>query len=189
MLNSKKFSSIYRGIVEDINDPENLGRCRVRVPVVHGQQSSGSTLPWARPIVTTPVRKGRGSFIIPDEGDIVWVIFEGGEKSSPIYIGGTHAKGELSVDKDTVDFYIEEDMRVSYRRKENKYIIDVGGNHISIDKESVSITDTIIEGNLNVLGNLTVSGTATLGGLLVTGHAHFGGTVSGLPVIEVPDSD
>ena len=44
---AEEFPKLYRGIVEDNKDPKKLGRCRVRVPSIHGSLDSslcGATL-------------------------------------------------------------------------------------------------------------------------------------------------
>lgn len=88
---AEEFPKLYRGIVEDNKDPKKLGRCRVRVPSIHGSLDfKTDLLPWARPITQTPVSHGRGSVILPDKGDVVWVMFESGDKEYPVYFGGTY---------------------------------------------------------------------------------------------------
>lgn len=56
-INSYEPNAFYIGIVEDTNDPYKLGRVRVRIPAIHGTNSSQSyyidslDLPWAKPAV------------------------------------------------------------------------------------------------------------------------------------------
>lgn len=145
---------LYRGQVINNNDPKNLGKCKIRVPAVHGELTSpDSVLPWARPLVLSPVAKGRGSVNIPRVGDIVWVLFEGADKDYPVYLGGTYAIDELSIDKDRIDFYIENSLAISYMRETNEYIVSVGNNSISISDNGISL-----RGNVNIEGDLTVTG-------------------------------
>jgi len=51
-LTDKRFYGIYRGIVSDINDPDNLGRIRMKVPQILGPAVTG----WAWPIIGVPVQ-------------------------------------------------------------------------------------------------------------------------------------
>ena len=177
---SRNCPYLYRGIVESTEDPANLGRCRIRVPSIHGSLvSSVEALPLARPIATIPVKEGRGSFALPDVGDIVWVLFEGGEKSCPVYFGGTYGKGELELDKDSVDFYIEDNTRISYSRKDNSYSIKIGNTQLNLTNEGVQVI-----GDLNITGNLNVAGHVSVGSLYVEGNTRFNGSVSGLPEIR-----
>jgi hypothetical protein len=74
----------YRGIVVDNKDPQGLGRIKVRVPVVAGND----TLPiWCYPESLGAGQKS-GFFWPPDEGDGVNVWFEMGDTRFPNYTGG-----------------------------------------------------------------------------------------------------
>ena len=138
----KNYPSIYRGIVEDNKDPKNLGRCKIRVPSVHGELTYPiDILPWARPVVLSPVKKSRGSVNLPDVGDIVWVLFEGSDKDFPVYFGGTYATGDVEVDNNIVDFYIEGNDKISYNRSSHTYDIKIGDRHILVSPELITIKD------------------------------------------------
>lgn len=91
-MKDKVYDGIYRGVVEDVNDPLKIGRCKIRVPSIHGnlQQSEIKLLPWARYVSPLPTGKDKGMYIIPELKDVVWVIFEGGNKNYPVYIGSTY---------------------------------------------------------------------------------------------------
>ena len=152
---SNNYHSLYRGVVEDNIDPEGLGRCKVRVPSIHGELSYRiEILPWARPLVLSPVKEKRGHVMIPDIGDVVWVLFEGSNRQFPIYFGGTYALGDLEVTNSIVDFYIENDDRISYNRDSRTYDIQIGERHIIITPQSI-----FIDGNVTIKGNLHVTGT------------------------------
>ena len=97
-LDSLKFdySQIYRGTVVDNDDPLKLGRVKVRVPQIHGSESNTESdiylptfsIPWATSAVMVGAGNNTGSYLIPNIGDIVFVTFEGGKASYPIYFGG-----------------------------------------------------------------------------------------------------
>lgn len=86
----------YAGLVEKTNDPEGLGRVKVRVPHVYGVSGSGTgyigvnDLPWALPAGMPAGGSGSsgGFSMIPDIGDKVWVRFLDGEPEKPIYEWG-----------------------------------------------------------------------------------------------------
>jgi len=71
----------YRGIVSDNNDPLQKGRIKVRVPDVLGDLEN-----WAVPCVPCS-GKGPGTFALPEPGAGVWVEFEKGDPSFPIWSG------------------------------------------------------------------------------------------------------
>jgi hypothetical protein len=96
----KAYHGAYRGYVEYINDPMQVGRVKVRVPAIHGLPAQVPTegLPWA--YVTAPFGGGHdfGSKMIPPVGTTVFVMFEMGSKEFPIVIGtwdGTPSKPAL----------------------------------------------------------------------------------------------
>jgi uncharacterized protein involved in type VI secretion and phage assembly len=74
----------YRGLVVDNQDPENLGRLRVRVPRVLGPDVVTG---WATPCVPYGGDRNQGFFCIPDAGASVWVEFEAGDLEFPIWVG------------------------------------------------------------------------------------------------------
>jgi uncharacterized protein involved in type VI secretion and phage assembly len=77
-----RFYGKYRGIVTDVNDPENLGRIRARVPEVLDDVES----PWALPCAPY-AGDGVGSYTIPPVGAGVWIEFEAGDPARPIWVG------------------------------------------------------------------------------------------------------
>ena len=74
---SNKYFGPYRGIVTDNNDPSGRMRIRVRVPDVLGELET----PWASPCVPPGVRS------VPDIGTLVWIEFEAGDVSQPVWMG------------------------------------------------------------------------------------------------------
>jgi hypothetical protein len=84
------FYGKYRGEVVDNQDPDNLGRVMVRVREVLGDVPSG----WAWPCV--PYTGAQvGLFAIPPIGAGVWIEFEAGDTSRPIWTGGWWSAGEV----------------------------------------------------------------------------------------------
>jgi hypothetical protein len=73
----------YRGVVSDIADPESLGRVKAKVPAIFGNQEE---CPWAMPAVPFAGPQ-HGLVLLPEVGDGVWIEFEGGDLSRPIWSG------------------------------------------------------------------------------------------------------
>lgn len=71
------------GIVTNITDPEALGRIKVRFPWLHNDVESN----WAR-IAQPYAGAGRGAFWLPEIGDEVCVVFDGGDPNHPYILGG-----------------------------------------------------------------------------------------------------
>lgn len=82
-------TDFYYGIVEYINDPAQLGRVKVRIPVLHRQDViTTDNLPWAWPCVPFGGGPGFGTFMVPPEGSTVFVLFIHGETGNvPVYMG------------------------------------------------------------------------------------------------------
>lgn len=76
----------YPALVEDIRDPEGQGRVMVTLPWMPDTGSSRYTA-WAR-MATLMGGDNRGSWFIPDSGDEVLVLFEGGDPRRPYVVGG-----------------------------------------------------------------------------------------------------
>jgi uncharacterized protein involved in type VI secretion and phage assembly len=84
----------YRGTVVDNQDPAKQGRLRVRVPDVLGKTVSASAMPCA-PYVSASA----GFHAVPSTGTDVFVEFEAGDLSRPIWTGGLWQGGELPPDE------------------------------------------------------------------------------------------
>jgi hypothetical protein len=74
----------YRGKVVDNNDPESLGRLKVKVPDVLGNDVVTG---WAMPCVPCGGAAGQGFLAIPEVDASVWIEFEKGELDHPIWVG------------------------------------------------------------------------------------------------------
>ena len=79
----------YRGTVTDNDDPTKRGRVKIRVPAVLGDLEV-----WAMPCLPY-AGKNVGVYMIPESGAAVWVEFEAGDPSFPIWTGGFWADDEL----------------------------------------------------------------------------------------------
>jgi uncharacterized protein involved in type VI secretion and phage assembly len=75
-----RFYGKYRGTVTDI-DADTL-RIKAKVPAVLGQQKTG----WCMPCVPY-AGSNVGFAFLPEEGTGVWIEFEGGDVSYPIWTG------------------------------------------------------------------------------------------------------
>jgi hypothetical protein len=91
----ERFYGKYRGLVSDNQDPRGMGRIRARVPEVLGDVES----PWALPCAPY-AGDGSGQYTIPDIDAGVWIEFEAGDPSRPVWAGCWWAEGEAPVNQD-----------------------------------------------------------------------------------------
>jgi uncharacterized protein involved in type VI secretion and phage assembly len=93
LLRSRYFGK-YRGVVADNADPTARGRLQVRVPAVLGELAV-----WAMPCVPY-AGAGVGFYCLPEPEAGVWVEFEAGDPSFPIWVGCFWADDELPDEND-----------------------------------------------------------------------------------------
>jgi hypothetical protein len=79
-----RYHGKYRGLVVDNADTQHLGRLRVKVPSVLGDQTVTG---WATACVPYGGQPGQGLFAVPDRDAGVWVEFEEGDLEFPVWVG------------------------------------------------------------------------------------------------------
>lgn len=92
-----KLLGTYMGTVENVRDPEAMGRIKARVPHVYGASSTGAgyiganDLPWALPIGLPAGNSGisGGLSHLPSPGDVVYIRFLDGEPEKPVWEWGS----------------------------------------------------------------------------------------------------
>lgn len=89
-----RFYGKYRGLVLDNNDPMMRGRIMATVPEVLGVVPSG----WAEPCVPYAGTTS-GFYALPPIGGGVWIEFEAGDPSRPVWTGCWWATGETPLNE------------------------------------------------------------------------------------------
>jgi hypothetical protein len=89
-----RFYGKYRGLVVDNNDPEGMGRLTARVQAVLGDMPTG----WATPVAPY-AGPGSGFHVVPPVGAGVWIEFEAGDTSHPLWVGAWWGKNEVPRDE------------------------------------------------------------------------------------------
>jgi uncharacterized protein involved in type VI secretion and phage assembly len=77
-----KIYGVVVGIVTNNKDPDKMGRVKVKIPRISGEDESH----WAR-VVSFMAGKERGAFFLPEVDDEVLVVFEHGDINMPYVIG------------------------------------------------------------------------------------------------------
>lgn len=94
----------YVGKVVDNNDPNQLGRCRIRVFGIYSDNIPDDELPWALPAFSF-IGSEIGSFIVPPNDCIVSVYFNNGELNNPVYTTKIVKSGKQPTDKNKNNKY------------------------------------------------------------------------------------
>src|SRR5262245_17946964 len=84
---------LHYGIVCQNNDPDKLGRVKVRLPWLDGGDTDQTH--WAQ-LLTPMEGKKFGWYTLPDVDDVVVVMFIAGDVSQPVIIGGVWSKTDNS---------------------------------------------------------------------------------------------
>jgi uncharacterized protein involved in type VI secretion and phage assembly len=81
----------YRGKVTKVGTGDDLGRIKALVPAVFGKDVES---PWIEPVVPFAGKK-HGFAFLPERDDGVWIEFEAGLISRPIWTGFFWAKDQM----------------------------------------------------------------------------------------------
>jgi len=156
-----KFYGKYRGIVTKIGTSRNdVGVISVKIPDVFHEVE----IPLAQPVLQF-AGKDWGFAAFPKEGDGVWIEFEGGNQSKPIWTGGYwFTKNEMpnSVDWDTISLVSRFGHKIIMDDKNkklslvhssgpeinltaDKIIFKVGNTEVVISKTGLKINEDLFE--------------------------------------------
>ncbi len=163
------------GIVSNVDDPDSLGRVKVRYPWLKDDSES----PWAR-IVSFMAGPSRGSVFRPETGDEVLVLFEHGDVRFPYVIGavwnGKDAMpSERGGDRDNAVRLIKS--RSGHKillddtsGSEKVTVIDQSGNEVELSRSGVVIKSTAIKIGSGSASESLVLGDAFMA--LFNSHTH-----------------
>ena len=141
---SRQLLGVVVGVVTNNQDPDGMGRVKVKFPWLNDQDESH----WAR-ICSLMAGKGRGAYFLPEIDDEVLVAFEHGDRRCP-YILGALWNGEDAPPTTNSDG--KNDVRLIQSRsghvirfndadgKETIEIIDKNDNSITFDAVRNSLT-------------------------------------------------
>lgn len=128
----------YRGKVTKVGTGENLGRIKALVPSVFGKDVES---PWIEPVVPFAGKK-HGFAFLPEEHDGVWIEFEAGLISRPLWTG-------FFWGKDQMPKAVTENVRVLATSHGHQIVLDDkndeirlehgNGPKITISKDSITL--------------------------------------------------
>jgi uncharacterized protein involved in type VI secretion and phage assembly len=199
-----RFYGKYRGIVVDVDDPRSMGRVRARVPEVLQDVESG----WALPAAPY-AGDGVGAWTIPPVDAAIWVEFEAGDPSRPIWTGGWWAEDQRP--KNEKGTQAEPTLKILRSEQGLLVALDDDGKTISVSDDDGSnlLTIEVQKGQVTIKGatkavveapqiELVENAThpVVFGDELMTylnqivttfqSHMHPGETAAGIPVSPAP---
>lgn len=133
-----RFYGLYRGIVTDNDDAAKLGRIKARIPAVLGDVESG----WCMPCV--PYAGDHvGIAFLPEVGSGVWIEFEGGDVSYPVWVGCYWRNGELPSDAGPKVKVIVTTAPLEVKLDDDGQSVEVtdsNGNSVKLDSSGVTVS-------------------------------------------------
>jgi hypothetical protein len=165
----------YRGIVTDVEDPNNQCRIRATVPAVLGEQACG----WALPAAPFG-GDGHGMVMLPKVGSGVWIEFEAGRLDVPIWSGAWWASGQrpdpqgvavrvivsekghkLILDDEADEVKLVHGSGPEIRMTATEIVLTCGACEIKISNENISLNNGLIK--VGLAGVSLVNGAMTFG--------------------------
>lgn len=165
----------YRGIVTDVDDPNNQCRIRATVAAVLGEQACGWALP-AAPFAGD----GHGMVMLPKVGSGVWIEFEAGQLDNPIWSGAWWAGGQrpdpqgaavrvivsekghkLILDDDADEVKLVHGSGPEIKMTATEIVLTCGACEIKISNENISLNNGLIK--VGLAGVSLVNGAMTFG--------------------------
>ncbi|MHA2426056.1 MAG: phage baseplate assembly protein V [Candidatus Thorarchaeota archaeon] len=152
-----RFFGKYRGVVKTLGEGENLGCIQAQVPEVFGEEQLS---PWASPMVPFAGPK-YGFIVLPQLDDGVWIEFEGGDISRPVWTGYWWAKGEevpdnadaetrlivtpighkIILDDRNNEMKLLHSEGAEFKLSSDEILLKIGSSQITIKSEEVNINN------------------------------------------------
>ncbi len=177
---------LVRAVVIDNKDPLHRGRLKIRAYGWHDELPDGD-LPWAEPCLPFGGDKDYGLFVIPEVGSTVWVSFEVDDTFQPnpmcpVWMGvwwgqsevpqeaqgGDYRtymfktpKGNLIVvsdSEDSINIRTAQGDLIRLDGKSRSIKIETQSFRLSFNNGNTEVTTWSISGDVNINGNLFVSG-------------------------------
>lgn len=177
-----RYFGLYRGVIRDTKDPLGKRRARLQVPQVLFQ----TVTDWAYPLETAGVAAPT-----PQVGQGVWVQFEGGDPSYPVWTGtfGTSTTAlNLALEQlSDVTIYNPADGAVlSFNAATKSWIGDTSIPPVTITGTAVTLADQgTVTNTMLAKSSVTVNGSpVSLGGTVVVQAEPYNGSVTNIKVAQ-----
>lgn len=149
-----RFYGKYRGIVTDVEEG-GRGRIKALVPSILGDQKTG----WCAPCVPF-AGKNAGLVFLPDAGSGVWIEFEGGDVSYPIWVGCYFRDNEIPAEVAPRKRVLRTAAGLSIvwdDATESIVLSDLHGNAVSLSEKGIQLSRSggeveVVPGKVSVNG-------------------------------------
>ena len=184
----RRYYSFYEGAVYDNKDPEYLGRVKLVCPAVYGDAVFND---WVYSKGSFG-GKDKGLYAIPDKGDPIWVEFQTGDPSYPVWTyGHTDTKSKIASGKDILILQYDK-CKLTFDRKAKTVTTETDkGKTVLSDKDfivSLGGADqlTVTKLGIELMGS---QNSAVLGESLLELLAYLMTLLAGLNVAGAPVMD
>ena len=149
-----KYFGKYRAVVKQIDDPEKLGRVKVECAVIYGKDLS----PWAWPCFQYGGSDEVGEFFPPELDTGVWLEFEQGFATNPIWSGcwWTKYKNKNELPIEAVSNYGKTKIIKTKAGHKIEFNDKSGNEEIKITEGKSGITLILKNGIVTISGNFTI---------------------------------
>lgn len=169
-----KYYGIYKGFVEVNDDPDLLCRLKLRVPAVYGEKAYDE---WAYS-KGMYAGKNYGLFNIPEVGDAVWVMFEGGDCRHPVWEHGWFGNGDkidtASIKKhifqtpEGIRFELDDENNTITIQLKNSFKVKITENGIDVGDDDLH--PATLADKLAILINDFITDLGLIQGVVTTGQ-------------------
>ena len=142
-----RFFGKYRGTVSDNQDPKNIGRIKAKVPEVLGDVETG----WALPCLPYS-GNGSGTYSVPEPEAGVWIEFEAGDVSRPLWSGCWWKENQLP--ENNGGTMATPPLKIIRSEKGLMVAFDDNSQEITLSDENGSnmVTITVTDGKVKIQG-------------------------------------
>lgn len=117
--------------ISDINDPENMGRVKVKLPSINNYESD-----WL-PLLIPGGGKGHGMIFFPSPGDLVYLTFLNGDVTKGVILGGL--PGIENDGLDQISLLIDKSQSIRINKKKKSIKIENNGSRLEMTKSKIEL--------------------------------------------------
>ncbi len=157
--------SRWTGVVINNNDPEQLGRCQIKIYGYYDELATNN-IPWAIPDIKS-LASTKGNFVVPELNTIVRGYFDNGDDSKPVYDSVAFNSSYTDQTTNPRDWmYRTEDYphtMVLFQTDQNDYLImNRKTGEISFNHHTGTVTKIDSDGNIDIATSIYTNGGANL---------------------------